>query len=317
MSLHKPYRSVDEQLRVLRSRGMTVDAGADHVLRREGYYPIVNGYKDLFLDRKACLTAGDDRYGTGARFDDLYALFLFDRELRELLFSAITRAESALKAACAHEFTRLHPDEANPYLNPDHYDSRRRSSAVALIDKVFKRILELDGNPRNRGDYGGKAYIRHCMEDHDGQVPLWVLANDLSFGQAVWFFQIQSPAVRLAVAESFTGLYADTHDKPRRITIKRLDGIFNRLVFYRNLCAHDERCYCARYDGRANENVYQAIGDLGYLLDKDDYLELFRRFSTLVARVTSAMPSRSQAILSAMGVCERELADRVETILRS
>ena len=29
---------------------------------------------------------------------------------------------------------------------------------------------------------GGKAYIRHCMEDHDGQVPLWVLANDLSLG---------------------------------------------------------------------------------------------------------------------------------------
>ena len=210
------------------------------------------------------------------------------------MFSAITRAEAALKAVCAHEFTRLHPDVVNPYLNPDYYDSRRRPSAVALIDKVFKRILELDGNPRNRGDYGGKAYIRHCMEDHNGQVPLWVLANDLSFGQTVWFFQVQSPAVRLAVAESFTGLYADTHDGPRRITIKRLDSIFNRLVFYRNLCAHDERCYCARYDGRANENVYQAIGDLGYLLDKDDYLELFGRFSALVARATSAMPSRSK-----------------------
>lgn len=117
-----------------------------------------------------------------------------------------------------------------------------------------------------------------------------MLANDLSFGQTVWFFQVQSPAVRLAVAESFTGLYADTHDGPRRITIKRLDSIFNRLVFYRNLCAHDERCYCVRYDGRANENVYQAIGDLGYLLDKDDYLELFGRFSALVARATFAMP---------------------------
>ena len=175
----------------------------------------------------------------------------------------------------------------------------------------------MDGNPRNRGDYGGKAYIRHCMEDHNGQVPLWVLANDLSFGQTVWFFQVQSPAVRLAVAESFIGLYADTHDGLRCITIKRLDSIFNRLVFYRNLCAHDERCYCARYDGRANENVYQAIGDLGYLLDKDDYLELFGRFSALVARATSAMPSRRQAILSAMGVRERELADRAEIILRS
>ena len=28
MSLRKPYRSVDEQLRILRSRGMAVDAGA-------------------------------------------------------------------------------------------------------------------------------------------------------------------------------------------------------------------------------------------------------------------------------------------------
>ena len=90
---------------------------------------------------------------------------------------------------------------------------------MVLIDKVFKRILELDGNPRNRGDYGGKAYIRHCMEDHNGQVPLWVLANDLSFGQTVWFFQVQSPAVRLAVAESFTGLYEDKHDGLRCITI--------------------------------------------------------------------------------------------------
>jgi hypothetical protein len=47
--------------------------------------------------------------------------------------------------------------------------------------------------------------------------------------------------------------------------------------------------------------VYQAIGDLGYLLDKDDYLELFGRFSALIARATSAMPSRRQAILSAYG----------------
>lgn len=34
MSLRKPYRSVNEQLRILRSRGMAVDAGAGHVLRR-------------------------------------------------------------------------------------------------------------------------------------------------------------------------------------------------------------------------------------------------------------------------------------------
>ena len=104
---------------------------------------------------------------------------------------------------------------------------------MALIDKVFKRILELDGNPRNRGDYGGKAYIRHCMEDHNGQVPLWMLANDLSSGQTVWFFQVQSPAVRLVVAESFTGLYADTHDGPRVVLpVARRGGVLPGECFW-------------------------------------------------------------------------------------
>lgn len=76
-----------------------------------------------------------------------------------------------------------------------------------------------------------------------------------------------------------------------------------RLVFVRG--AHDERCYCARYDGRANENVCKASGDLGYLLDKDDYLELFRRFFRIGREAESVMSSRSRAILPAMGVRER------------
>ena len=58
MSLRKPYRSVDEQLRILRSRGMAVDAGAGHVLRREGYYPIVNGYVWWFNNQRLHSTLG-------------------------------------------------------------------------------------------------------------------------------------------------------------------------------------------------------------------------------------------------------------------
>lgn len=108
--------------------------------------------------------------------------------------------------------------------------------------------------------------------------------------------------------------------------------IGGRRKFHRFVCGHARRAAAHHHQAvgqhlqqtgvlpqpvRANENVYQAIGDLGYLLDKDDYLELFGRFSALVARATSAMPSRRQAILSAMGVRERELADRAEIILRS
>lgn len=299
--LHKPYKSLDEQIAILRSRGMIVHDSAAHALRREGYYSIVNGYKDLFLDANLKRT-NEEHYLPGTTFDDLFALFSFDRQLRGLLFEGITQAEASLKAACAHEFTKLHPDEVNPYLIPDNYSQSRRSSAMTLINRVFTKILELDGNPHNKGEYGGKAYIRHCMEDLDGQVPFWVLTNDLSLGQTVWFFQTQTKEVRLAIAESFTALYTDTHAKPRVITIKQLDRIFNRLVFFRNLCAHDERCYCAHYDNRLNESLFQVIHDLQYLLDKSSYIEFAKRITALLDSIMSAIPQQSKSICKAMGI---------------
>lgn len=310
MQLHKPYRTIDEQIQLLTSRGMSVGPEAKHALQREGYYAIVNGYKDQFLDRRASQRVGDDRYIEGTRFDDLYALFRFDRELRSLLFQGITPAEATLKAICSHEFTKAYPSEPNPYLNPHNYDSQSYSSACKLIDKVFRRILESNRTEHN-GRHAGKAYIRHCLNDHNGQVPLWVLANDLSLGQIVWLFQISAPQVRLAVAESFTDLYADTHDTPRKITIKRLNTIYSRLVFFRNLCAHDERCYCAHANERFNESVFQAVNDLSYLLDQESYIAFRHQFYELLRRMAIALPDQYCQMFKAIGVTDQSAIDNI------
>ncbi|MGO5433346.1 Abi family protein [Bifidobacterium thermophilum] len=298
--LHKRFKDYSDLTALLRSRGMIVDdARAIPVLRREGYYMIINGYKDLFLDSAATQQSGGDRFLPGTLFEDVYALFRFDRGLRSTLMDGIIRAEAALKSLCAHEFTRAYPNEVNPYLNTGHYDSAHRKSAGTLINKVFKRILELDDNPHNYGEYGGKAYIRHYMNDLDGQVPLWVLANDLSFGQIVWFYQTQTAAVRLAVATAFTGMGGAR--RSRRLTARTLDSMFNRLVFFRNLCAHDERCYNAHFDNRMNESVAHAFQDLAYLLDPDDYWLIRKRLDDLVSGLHRDLPLHAQEALRQVG----------------
>ena len=65
--------------------------------------------------------------------------------------------------------------------------------------------------------------------------------------------------------------------------------------------------------GALTRSVYQAIGDLGYLLDKDDYLELFRRFSHIgrTGDVRHAIAERDPV---RRGCASRKLADRVEAI---
>lgn len=50
--MDKPFKSVAEQIAILESRGLECDNDTRLVLEREGYYPVVNGYKDLFLDQR-------------------------------------------------------------------------------------------------------------------------------------------------------------------------------------------------------------------------------------------------------------------------
>lgn len=50
--MDKPFKSITEQIAILESRGLECDNNTRLVLEREGYYPVVNGYKDLFLDQR-------------------------------------------------------------------------------------------------------------------------------------------------------------------------------------------------------------------------------------------------------------------------
>ena len=60
--MSKPFLTINEQVELLKSRDMRVDGSTASILAREGYYSIVNGYKDPFLDRDATQAAHDDRF---------------------------------------------------------------------------------------------------------------------------------------------------------------------------------------------------------------------------------------------------------------
>ena len=61
----KPFLTIDEQVQLLASRGVAVDKDTADILLREGYYSVVNGYKDPFIDPEKTAEAGDDRFAEG------------------------------------------------------------------------------------------------------------------------------------------------------------------------------------------------------------------------------------------------------------
>ena len=106
--MDKPFKTIAEQENILRSRGMETSSSTQEILMREGYYSVVNGYKDPFIDKQKSRENGHDVFIDGTTFDDLYELFKFDRELRLTLFKYFSMAEETLKTTSSYVFCERH-----------------------------------------------------------------------------------------------------------------------------------------------------------------------------------------------------------------
>ena len=93
MSNQKP-RTIDEQIRLLRSRGMAFgdEESAKQCLAHISYFRL----KYYWTDMRDEETEHD--FKEGASFDDVIARYDFDRRLRLILFDAIEIIEVALRA---------------------------------------------------------------------------------------------------------------------------------------------------------------------------------------------------------------------------
>lgn len=78
----KDFKLVTEQVDLLKSRGMLFEDEQDAIckLLSDNYYNIINGYKDLFLDT----TNNQEVFKTGTTFNEIYALYEFDNQLKNI-----------------------------------------------------------------------------------------------------------------------------------------------------------------------------------------------------------------------------------------
>ena len=246
----KEFKTIAEQISILESRGMHVGGEASAILLRENYYSVINGYKNPFLDKKAMQSSADDVYVEGSRFEWVFSLFQFDRELRRITFSYLIQAEAALKTATVYAFCENHRG-CSDYLERSSFCSARdmltpkafKGNKASLHSNNMNKLMEF----LNRKLVVGPAtrpFVAHYIASY-GEVPLWVLSNDLTFGNMSHFFQLMKRGDQNSVCKYLfeTTLRAEGD---RKITPHEVLRAYDVLTHFRNLCAHDERLYCAK-----------------------------------------------------------------------
>lgn len=229
--MDKVYLSTNDQIRRLLSRGMVITNAvkAKYVIEMENYYNLINGYKQPFLD--PAYAGSDESYLSGTKFEEVYALYLFDRELRNIFIRYILEIENNVKSTLAHDFSGKYGHDN--YLKITNFDTSvkkwEKKTNAQKVGEVSALIASLQHEVARQLSKNNQM-ISHYMLEY-GYVPLWVLVNTLSLGTISIFYSYLKQK--------------DQNDIGKQFLLKpeEMNSFLQVLTIYRNACAHDERLY--------------------------------------------------------------------------
>ena len=78
--MEKEFKTIDEQIELLQNRNLHIENEniARKILLNNNYYYLINGYKDVFLNKNS----KDEKFDNGTALEEIYSLYEFDRKIR-------------------------------------------------------------------------------------------------------------------------------------------------------------------------------------------------------------------------------------------
>lgn len=304
--MDKKFKTFDEQIGILRSRGLQISEGSKRILEQENYYSLINGYKELFIATPPTAET-EETYKKGTSFEELKALYDFDFELRMILLRRILRVENHFKSSIAYTFSQQYSHDN--YLKIENFDAQVTKNKVAQLKNIVQLLQGIQGEiAKNISKHNS---IKHYMTEY-GYVPLWVLVNVLSIGTISKFFNLMKQTDRQAVGKSF------------KIHEAELSKMIGLLTLVRNKCAHDERLFDFKSKTQiptnkihtslsiplnsggqpisGNHDVFAVLICLKLLLTPSDFAKMFSELTVVLTELSEKLNVISKdVVLNKMG----------------
>lgn len=221
MLYEKPALSIDEQLNLLVSRGLRVRdrERARHYLAHLSYYRL-RGY---WLPFEQASTGSSHQFRPETDFEDVVALYVFDRRLKLLLMDLVEQVEVSVRARWVNSFAMRYGPHG--HLAASNFrDASRHSKCLASLREELGRSRE--------------TFVEHYRRTYHEppSPPLWAACEVMSLGQlSQWIQNLGHRADRQAIAGGY-GLDESV-----------FCSFLHHLTNVRNLCAHHGRIWNRRF----------------------------------------------------------------------
>ena len=244
----KPYKSYQELLSILESRGMTIEDSTRAIrkLAQVGYYRLSGFWypcREICFDEKGQAKKESfgsnwslkrhDTFLSGTSFNSIFALYLLDKKLRILVFDALERIEIFTRSIIAHELGRVSP---LAYIDEN------------LIRPKFKKLNDNGQSTWLKFLAKQQALIEKSREDcivwhktKNMEIPFWVVIETWDFGMLNCYYRMLKPEYKTLICSRIDDSICPV-----------FGSWLETLNTLRNKCAHHTRIWNTRFYDKVN-----------------------------------------------------------------
>lgn len=230
VDMGKKAISIEEQLNLLESRGLTISEKdkAHEILLDIGYYRL-GFYLFPFEKTYPSLRNRTHEYIEAATFEDAVNLYYFDYDLRLLLMRYLNRIEIAFRTALIYNLSIKYKSSPNWFVDG------------SVVVGSYARDFE---NKVYTSDFKRNPIIRrhHLKNPNDRFAPSWKTLEFMSFGAVLKLFeQLKNRDDKIFIAQKFGVRQVVT-----------FENYMHTIRHVRNACAHGFLLYDMKLPRRIN-----------------------------------------------------------------
>ena len=254
---HQPPMSIEEQVENLKEIGLIIEDEnyAKKILNDISYFRLIKAYSLNLKTRNG-------KYNEGITFNQLVQLYLFNANLRQMLFTQIEKIEVNMRCRVANYISQQYGVLG--------YKDAGNFADASYHDEFMKEInLEISRNAK-------APFVKNFRDNYEGgELPMYALVEVFSFGTLSKFYKNLSNKDKKVIA------------KPFGVGYTYLESWIESISYVRNICAHYGRLYNAKLAktpklykeyseaGIGNNRIFGVLLCMKHLLKDDRHWKQF------------------------------------------